>query len=36
VRPQRLREHLSAEHAAGAEIAIVPAIDVDLELLELE
>ena len=33
---ERLREHLPAEHAAGAEVAIVPAVDVDLELLELE
>ena len=35
-RDERLREDLAAEHAAGSEIAILSAVDVDLERLEVE
>jgi hypothetical protein len=33
---QRLGQHLPAEHAPGADVAIRAAKDVDLELLEVE
>ena len=35
-RDERLREHLAAKNAARSEIAILPAIDIDLERLEVE
>ena len=33
---ERLGEHLAAIHAARAEIPVLPAIDVDLEWLQVE
>jgi hypothetical protein len=33
---ERLRKHLTAEHTTGADIAVLPAIDVDLEWFEVE
>jgi hypothetical protein len=33
---ERLRKHLAAEHTTGADIAVLPAIDIDLEWFEIE
>src|SRR4051812_39304840 len=35
-RHERLREHLPAKNAPGAEVSVVAAVDVALERLELE
>ena len=34
--PQRLAQHLAAEHLRAADVLTLPAEKIDLELLELE